>query len=67
MSECQAQTLRSDIARVSIISEPTDGEPFLIAPLSEAALEQREKLFAGLYLAVGFVGVLVCAWALKHV
>jgi hypothetical protein len=67
VSECQAQTLRADIARVSIISEPTDGEPFLIAPLSEAALERREKLFAGLYLAVGFAGVLVCAWALKHV
>jgi hypothetical protein len=66
-SECQAQTLQSDIARVSVICQPTDGEPFLIAPLSEAALERREKLFAGLYLGLGFVGVLVCAWALRHV
>jgi len=66
-SECQAQNLQSQIARVSIISEPTDGEPFLIAPLSEAALERREKLYAGLYLALGFVSVLVCAWALRHV
>jgi hypothetical protein len=66
-SECQAQNLQSAIARVSVIGQPVDGEPFLIAPLSEAALERREKLFAGLYLALGFVGVLVCAWALRHV
>ena len=66
-SECQAQTLQATIARVSVIGEPVNGEPFLIAPLSEAALERREKLFAGLYLALGFVGVLVCAWALRHV
>ena len=37
------------------------------APLSEAALERREKLFAGLYLALGLVGVLVCAWAIRHI
>jgi len=52
--------------RESVISEPTNGEPFLIAPLSEAALERREKLFAGLYLALGLVGVVVCAWAIRH-
>jgi hypothetical protein len=66
-SESQAQTLQAAIARVSVIGESVNGEPFLIAPLSEAALERREKLFAGLYLALGFVGVLVCAWALRHV
>jgi len=66
-SECQTQTLQSAIARVSVIEEPVNGEPFLIAPLSEAALERREKLFAGLYLALGFLSVLVCAWALRHV
>ena len=64
--ECQAQTLQSSIARESVISEPTNGEPFLVAPLSEAALERREKLFAGLYLALGLVGVIVCAWAIRH-
>jgi hypothetical protein len=64
--ESQSQALQSSIARESVISEPTNGEPFLIAPLSEAALERREKLFAGLYLALGVVGVLVCAWALRH-
>ena len=64
--ESQNQTLQSSIVRESVISEPTNGEPFLIAPLSEAALERREKLFAGLYLALGLVGVAVCAWAIRH-
>lgn len=64
--ECQTQTLQSSIARESVISQPTNGEPFLVAPLSEAALERREKLFAALYLALGLVGVVVCAWAIRH-
>ena len=64
--ECQTQTLQSPIARESVISGPTNGEPFLVAPMSEAALERREKLFAALYLALGFAGVIVCAWAIRH-
>lgn len=64
--ECQTQTLQSAISRVSVISQPTNGEPFLIAPLSEAALERRERLFAGLYLALGLISVSVCAWAIGH-
>lgn len=64
--ECQTQTLQSSITRESVISEPVNGEPFLIAPLSEAALERREKLFAALYLALGLVGVVVCAWAIHQ-
>ena len=65
--ESQSQNLQSSITRETVISEPPNGEPFLIAPLSEAALERREKLFAGLYLALGLVGVLVCAWAIRHI
>jgi hypothetical protein len=64
--ECQTQTLQSSITRESVISEPVNGEPFLIAPLSEAALERRERLFAALYLALGLVGVIICAWAIRH-
>jgi hypothetical protein len=64
--ECQTQAMQSPIVRESVISEPTNGEPFLVAPLSEAALERREKLFAGLYLALGLIGVIVCAWAIRH-
>ena len=65
--ESQSQNLQSSITRETVISEPPNGEPLLIAPLSEAALERREKLFAGLYLALGLVGVLVCAWAIRHI
>ena len=65
--ESQSQNLQAAITRESVISEPTNGEPFLIAPLTEAALERREKLFAGLYLGLGLVGVIVCAWAIGHI
>jgi hypothetical protein len=64
--ESQSETLKSAITRESVISEPPNGEPFLIAPLTEAALERREKLFAGLYLALGLIGVVVCGWAIRH-
>ena len=64
--ESQTQTLQSAISRVSVISEPVNGEPFLIAPLSASQLETRERLFAGLYFLLGLIGVIVCAWALRH-
>ena len=51
---------------MSVISAPSNGEPFLIAPLSSGQLERREKLFAGLYFVLGLVGVIVCAWAISH-
>ncbi len=65
--ESQTQTLQSTISRVSVISEPVNGEPFLIAPLSASQLEKRERLFAGLYFLLGLIGVIVCAWAIRHV
>ncbi len=64
--ESQAQTLQAAIARVSVISVPANGEPFLIAPLSAGQLERREKLFAAAYFVLGLLGVLACAWALRR-
>ncbi len=64
-SESQGAMLQSAIARVSVISQPANGEPFLIAPLSAADLEKREKLFAALYFVLGLLGVIVCAWAIR--
>jgi hypothetical protein len=64
--DSQTQTLQSAISRVSVISEPVNGEPFLITPLSAVQLEKRERLFAGLYFLLGLIGVIVCAWALRH-
>jgi hypothetical protein len=62
--ESQAQTLAATIARVSVISQPVNGEPFVIAPLSSAQLVARERVFAGLYFALGVLAAGICAWAL---
>jgi len=66
LSEVRAQALNSAIARSSVISQPRNGEPFLIAPLSASQLERRERRYAVLYFVVGLLGVIVCAWALRH-
>jgi E3 Ubiquitin ligase len=63
-SEAQSEALGAPIERISVISEPSNGEPFLIAPLSDAQLERRERLFAMLYFVLGLVSVTVCAWAI---
>jgi len=67
VAECQTQKLQSAIARTSVISQPANGEPFLISPRSAAQLVRRERLFAALDFALGLIGVIVCAWAIRHV
>jgi hypothetical protein len=64
--ESQTDTLRSGIARISVISKPSNGQPFLIAPLSPDGLEKRERRFSAAYLVVALLGILACAWALRH-
>ena len=64
--EAKTETLQAPIERVSVISQPRNGEPFLIAPLSPAALEKRERLFAALYFVLGLACVVLCAWAIRH-
>jgi hypothetical protein len=64
--ECEAQNLSSSIARVSIITKPTDGKPFMVAPLTPERLERRERFHAWGYFAFGFAWILVCAWALSR-
>jgi hypothetical protein len=64
--ECEAQKLQSHIERVSVVSEPADGRPFLISPLGPERMEKREKLMAWVYFALGLVCVWVCAWALRQ-
>jgi len=63
--ECESQKLASDIARVSVISEPADGRPYLIAPLTPEGLERRERLRAWAFLVLGLLCVWGCAWALN--
>jgi len=64
--EVQAEALTSPVSRVSVISAPTNGEPFLVAALTDAQLESRERRSAALDFALGLICVIVCAWALIH-
>ena len=64
--ECEAQKLQAHIERVSVISEPADGRPFLISSLGPDRMEKREKHMAWLYFALGLLCVWVCAWALRQ-
>jgi hypothetical protein len=64
--ECETQKLQSNIERVSVISEPADGRPFLISPLGPERMEKREKRIAWLYFTLGLLCVWLCAWALRQ-
>ena len=64
--EAQTDTLHADVARISVISKPASGEPFLIASLSSKGLEQREKVFGTLYFCLALLSVVLCAWALRY-
>jgi len=62
--ECETHQLQSGIARISVISEPADGRPFLISPRGPDGMERRERHMAWLYFALGLGCVWLCAWAL---
>ena len=64
--ESRAQSLQSAIARTSVISEPSGGEPFLIAPLGPDDLGRRERSFAVFYFVVGLFGVILCVGAIRY-
>jgi hypothetical protein len=64
--EAQADTLHTDVARISVISKPSGGEPFLIAPLSSEGLEKREMRFGALYFCIALLCVVLCVWALRR-
>jgi len=66
ITEAHSQSLNAPITRMSVISQPTNGEPFLIAPMDDAQLARREKRRAALYLCLGLLCVVLCAWAIEH-
>jgi hypothetical protein len=65
-AESPQQTLNAPITRLSVVSQPTNGEPFLIAAMDDAQLLRREKLHAVLFLCLGLLCVTMCAWAIEH-
>ncbi len=67
LAEARSQVLSTKVERVSVISQPVNGEPFLIAPLTAAQLVRREKINAALCFALGLGCVVLCAWALRQV
>jgi hypothetical protein len=64
--EAQSLLLKEGIARVSVIAEPRNGEPFLIAPLDAHQIERRERYWAVFYFLLGLIGVISCGWALRR-
>jgi hypothetical protein len=64
--ESQGEVLGQGIARVSVIAQPRNGEPFLIAPLDAQQLERRERYYAAFYFLLGLAGVSACAWLITH-
>jgi E3 Ubiquitin ligase len=65
-AEAQQQALQAPITRTSVIAEPTNGEPFLIAALDSAQLVRREKTRAILFFCLGVACVVLCAWAITN-
>jgi hypothetical protein len=66
VEEVRSQTVQTPITRMSVISQPTNGEPFLIAAMDDAQLVRREKLHAALFFSLGLLCVTLCAWAIEH-
>jgi hypothetical protein len=64
--ESQLRVLSRPVTRLSVISEPTHGEPFLIAPMDSLHLVRRERLRAALYFCLGLIFSMLCAGALQH-
>jgi E3 Ubiquitin ligase len=66
VKESQSHALETPITRMSVISQPTNGEPFLIAAMDDVHLLRREKVHAALFFCLGLGCVALCAWAIEH-
>src|SRR5271167_719957 len=66
IKEAQSENLNTLITRLSVISQPANGEPFLIASMDDAHLVRREKRRAALFLCLGLLCVVLCAWAIER-
>jgi E3 Ubiquitin ligase len=64
--ESQSEALHKTVERISVVSKPASGEPFLITPLSVEGLEKRERLVAIVFFLVALCALAACIVALKH-
>jgi hypothetical protein len=64
--ESQSQTRDARIDRMNVISQPTNGEPFLVAGMDGAHLVRREKLHAAFFFGLGLTCVVLCAASVEH-
>jgi hypothetical protein len=64
--ESKSKTRESRINRLSVISQPTNGEPFLVASMDAAHLVRRERLHAALFFVLGLICIVLCASAIEH-
>ncbi len=64
--ESQSKTRDSRINRLNVISQPTNGEPFLVASMDDAHLVRRERLHAALFFLLGLFCMVLCASAVEH-
>jgi E3 ubiquitin ligase len=65
-AESRSKTLDSRINRLNVISQPTNGEPFLVASMDDAHLVRRERLHAALFFVLGLFSIVLCASAVEH-
>ena len=65
-AEAQAGMLKTSVSRISVIGEPVNGEPFLIAAMDPVHLVQREKLRAAAFFGLGLICAVLCAWVIEH-
>jgi hypothetical protein len=66
VNESLTQSVKTPITRLNVVSQPTNGEPFLIAAMDDAHLIRRERLHASLFFILGLMSVISCAWALEY-
>jgi E3 Ubiquitin ligase len=65
-AESQSKTRDARIDRLCVISQPTNGEPFLVAGMDDVHLVRRERLHAALFFILGLTCVVLCASAVEH-
>jgi hypothetical protein len=63
-AEVEAKALIAPIQRVSVVGQPKNGEPFLIAPLNEQQLVHRERRYAVVALILSVLFATLAVWAI---